>query len=123
MFALRIRLIVVSALCAWLIFAVMGGAALSAQSPALSPHQPSAVVPACDPITTNTTWTTGNVYVVENCNLIVQVRRDADVAARRGGQVRRRQPRLRFLGGQRRMIVHGSLVAVGNAAQPVAFTS
>jgi hypothetical protein len=32
---------------------------------------PASVIPACDPITTNTTWTTGNIYTVQNCNLTV----------------------------------------------------
>ena len=123
MFALRIRLIVVSALCASLLFAVTGGAALSAQSPVLSPHQPSAVVPACDPIATNTTWTTGNVYVIENCNLIVQA--GATLTLQPGVVVK-------FGGvstgygsgaGSAAMIVRGALVAVGNTAQPVVFTS
>jgi hypothetical protein len=66
-----LRWILAGALCAWLLFAAMGGAGLSAHSAAPLPHQPDVIVPACDPITTDTTWTTGNIYVLQNCNLTI----------------------------------------------------
>lgn len=81
------------------------------------------VIPACDPITTNTTWTSGNIYLVENCNLIVQagatLTLQPGVVIKFGGV----SPGYGSGAGSAAMIVQGSLVAVGTEAQPVVFTS
>ncbi len=107
--------ILVCALAAWLLLALMGATAPSAHSAIMSPAAPTAVIPACDPITVNTTWTTGNVYVVQNCALIV--RAGATLTIQPGVVVK--------FGGATSsgLRVDGRLQASGSAAQPVVFTS
>ncbi|MEI6777663.1 MAG: right-handed parallel beta-helix repeat-containing protein [Chloroflexales bacterium] len=82
-----------------------------------------AITPACAPITQNTTWTTGNVYVVENCNLVVQVGAtltlQPGVVVKFGGT----SPGYGSTVGSAALIVQGTLQAIGTAAQPVVFTS
>ena len=82
-----------------------------------------ATIPACDPISAHTTWTTGNVYVVENCNLVVAagatLTLQPGVAVKFGGV----SPGYGSAPGSAALIVHGTLNAQGTQAQPVAFTS
>lgn len=74
-----------------------------------------AVIPACDPITVDTTWTTGNVYVVQNCALIVQA--GATLTIQPGVIVKFGAPNASGLR------VDGRLIAQGTAVQPIVFTS
>lgn len=82
-----------------------------------------AVIPACTPITTNTTWTTGNIYVVQDCNLTVAAGAtltiQPGVVVKFGGTV----PGSGSALGSAAMIVDGALNAIGTSAQPVIFTS
>ena len=114
-FVPRLYRILTGALCAWLLLAITGAAAPSAHGLAPSLQQPLAVIPACDPITTNTTWTTGNVYVVQNCALVVQ--EGATLTIQPGVVVK--------FGGAASsgLRVDGRLLAQGSAGQPVIFTS
>ncbi|WP_298482113.1 right-handed parallel beta-helix repeat-containing protein [uncultured Chloroflexus sp.] len=73
-----------------------------------------AVIPACSPITTDTTWVTGNVYVVNNCVLIVQA--GATLTIQPGVVVK-------FGPTSDGLRVDGRLIAQGTAAQPIIFTS
>ncbi len=95
-----------------------GKVARSATIPMIVPPQPQEIVPACGTITTDTTWTTGNVYVVQNCALIVQA--GATLTIQPGVVVK-------FLNGSdvvaAGLRVDGSLIAQGTAEQPVVFTS
>ncbi len=95
-----------------------GKVARSATIPMAVPSQPQEIVPACGTITTDTTWTTGNVYVVQNCALIVQA--GATLTIRPGVVVK-------FLNGSdvvaAGLRVDGRLIAKGTAEQPVVFTS
>ncbi len=92
-------------------------------APPYAPTQPLAVIPACNPIATDTTWTTGNIYVVENCNLVIAA--GATLTIQPGVIVK-------FWGtapghgstlGSVPLIVEGALHAVGTAAAPIIFTS
>lgn len=76
---------------------------------------PQAVIPACSPITTDTTWTTGNVYVVQNCALVIQA--GATLTIQPGVIVKLGAPNA---SGIR---VDGRLIAQGAASQPIIFTS
>jgi|GEM_PF-627768 len=109
-------------LAAWLLLALTGGAP-AAHSAVVSPAAPTAVIPACDPITTNTTWTTGNIYVVQNCNLTiaagVTLTIQPGVIVKFGGTA----PGYGSALGSVAVIVDGALNAVGTAGQPVIFTS
>lgn len=84
---------------------------------------PASVIPACDPITTNTTWTTGNIYVVENCNLVVPA--DVTLTLQPGVIVKfwGTAPGYGSTLGSAALIVDGALNANGTAGQPVIFTS
>lgn len=81
-----------------------------------------AIIPACDPITTDTTWTTGNIYVVENCNLTIAkgaiLTIQPGVIVKFGGTA----PGYGSALGSAAVIVDGALNAVGTADQPVIFT-
>ncbi|ABY33334.1 MAG TPA: hypothetical protein DEF43_06360 [Chloroflexus aurantiacus] len=93
----------------------------SATIPVLPPPHTQAVISVCDPITTDTTWTTGNVYVVGDCALVVQSGATLTIqpgvivkffwvsayGGSRGGGIR----------------VDGRLIAQGTADQPIVFTS
>ncbi len=113
----RFPLLPIGILSVWLLLA-MTGAGL-----ALSPQQPRAVIPACDPITTNTTWTTGNIYVVQNCNLTIAAGAtltvQPGVIVKFGGTA----PGYGSALGSAAVIVDGALNAFGTVAQPVVFTS
>ena len=82
-----------------------------------------AVVPACAPIITDTTWTPGNVYVVENCNLVVQagatLTLPPGVMVKFGGV----SPGYGSGAGSAALIVEGVINAVGGSGNPVVFTS
>jgi hypothetical protein len=84
---------------------------------------PASVIPACDPITTNTTWTTGNIYTVQNCNLTVAADAvltiEPGVIVKFGGTA----PGYGSTLGSAAMIVAGAVHAVGEPGQPVIFTS
>ncbi|MBP8291248.1 MAG: right-handed parallel beta-helix repeat-containing protein [Caldilineaceae bacterium] len=97
-----------------------------AAAPALSPHAfspPQSVIPACNPIAANTTWTTGNIYVVENCNLVVQagatLTLQPGVTVKFGGTA----PGYASAPGSAALIVDGAINAVGEPGNPVVFTS
>jgi uncharacterized repeat protein (TIGR01451 family) len=108
------RWILAGALCAWLLFATTGGAALSTESLAPSPQQPHAVIPACDPIVTNTTWTAGNVYVANNCAVTIPT--GVTLTIQPGATVK-------FLGNNAVLIVNGTLAAQGTSGAPITFSS
>lgn len=81
-----------------------------------------AVIPACNPITTDTTWETGNVYVLLNdCALVVQA--GATLTIQPGVIVKLFWTPA--YGGSRGagIRVDGRLVARGTASQPIIFTS
>lgn len=80
-----------------------------------APRQITAVIPACDPIAANTTWTTGNVYVAQNCTPVVLA--GATLTIQPGVVVKFGAPNA---SGMR---VDGRLIAQGTAAQPIVFTS
>lgn len=83
---------------------------------------PQAIIPACDPITTNTTWTTDNIYVVENCNLTIA--EGATLTIHPGVIVKfsGTAPGYGSALGSAAVIVDGVLNAIGTADQPVVFT-
>jgi len=97
-----------------------GKVARSATIPMTVPPQPQEIVPACSPITTDTTWTTGNVYVVQNCALIVQAGATLTIQP---GVVVKFLNYSTGLGGAAGLRVDGRLTAQGTADQPVVFTS
>lgn len=112
-----VRYILVGILCAWFICTPATAPAVVAAAP------PGAGTPACDPITANTTWTTGNVYVVRDCNLTIA-----------SGVTLTLQPGVvvKFWGtapgygsgpGSAAVIVDGAISALGTVEQPVVFTS
>jgi len=80
-------------------------------------------VPACGTINSDTTWTTGNVYVVQDCNLIiaagVTLTIQPGVIVKLGGTA----PGYGSALGSVAVIVYGRLDAIGTADQPVVFTS
>lgn len=97
-----------------------GKVARSATIPMTVPPQPQEIVPACSPITTDTTWTTGNVYVVQKCALIVQAGATLTIQP---GVVVKFLNYSTGLGGAAGLRVDGRLIAQGTADQPVVFTS
>ncbi len=123
MFARRVLWVLGAALSVWLLFTISPGAARAALSALPSPDQPHAVIPACDPITTNTTWTTGNIYVVQDCDLTIAAGAtltvQPGVIVKFGGTA----PGYGSALGSVAVLVDGALNAVGTVAQPVVFTS
>ncbi len=75
---------------------------------------PTAEVDACGSIAANTTWTSGNLYVANNCAVTIEPGVTLTVQS---GTV------VKFSGGQAVLIVKGTLSAQGTLAQPLAFTS
>jgi hypothetical protein len=80
-------------------------------------RMPAAVVNACGIIAANTTWTAGNVYVLNACTLTVNA--GATLTVQAGTVVK-----LGYSGGYYgRIYVYGGLVSQGSAGAPVTFTS
>lgn len=88
-----------------------------------APAQPLGVIPACVPINSNTTWTTGNIYVVQDCNLTIA--NGATLTIQPGVIVKfwGTAPGYASALGSVAVIVEGSINAIGTAAQPIIFTS
>ncbi len=88
-----------------------------------APAQPQAVIPACDPIASDTTWTTGNIYVVNNCDLVINA--GATLTIQPGVIVKfwGIAPGYASATGSVAVIVDGTLNAAGTESQPVVFTS
>jgi hypothetical protein len=82
----------------------------------LAPNPARAAEPinACGTISTDTVWTAGNVYVVNNCAAIVASWVTLTVQP---GTV------VKFGGVYDSLLVQGSLIAQGTGAAPIAFTS
>jgi hypothetical protein len=85
-----------------------------------SPPQPRAVIDACGEIAADTTWTAGNVYTANNCNVIVNAGVTLTV---QGGATLK-------VGGNCSpgttncaLVVKGTLRTHGTAANPATFTS
>ncbi len=84
---------------------------------------PQAVVPTCDPITTNTTWLTGNTYVVQNCTLTINsgvtLTIEPGVVVKFWGTA----PGYGSGLGSSALLIDGTLNAVGTPDLPIVFTS
>jgi uncharacterized repeat protein (TIGR01451 family) len=95
---------------------------LAAPPPALRMTVQS-LVPACAPISADTTWTTGNVYLVQDCTLVVAagvtLTIQPGVIVKFGGIA----PGYGSSLGSTALVVDGTLHAIGTAAQPIIFTS
>jgi len=119
----RFTRFLIGILSVWLLLAMTGDATPTGGDLTPSPQQPLAVIPACDPITTNTTWITGNIYVVKDCNLTIAAGAtltiQPGVIVKFGGTA----PGYGSALGSAAMIVDGALNAVGASGQPVVFTS
>lgn len=79
--------------------------------PALAP---AADVPACGTISSNTTWSSADTYVLSNCSLIVAAGATLTIPA---GTV------VKAGGSASAIIVDGRVEALGSESEPVAFTS
>jgi hypothetical protein len=89
-------------------------AALGAALLALGGMARAANVDACAAISTDTTWTTGNVYRISNCSPAIAA--GVTLTIEPGAVVK-------FGGNASALIVNGSLQAIGSASQKVVFTS
>lgn len=83
----------------------------------------AAVLDGCASISSDTTWTAGNVYRVENCNLLIEAGATLTLEAGVIVKVAGVAPGYASGAGSAAVIVDGSLIANGSAAQPVVFTS
>ena len=85
----------------------------SSQSPTVAAH-PLADINACGTITSTTTWTPDNLYVADNCDIVVSA--GVTLTLQAGTAVK-------FGGVESALIVQGNLVVQGTEANPVAITS
>ena len=73
-----------------------------------------AVVSGCGTIGSDTTWSAGQVYALEDCDLVVAA--DARLTVQPGVV-------LKFTGARSALIVQGTLQALGTASEPIVFSS
>ena len=85
----------------------------ASQSPTVAAH-PLVDINACGTITSTTTWTPNNLYVADNCDIIVSA--GVTLTLQAGTAVK-------FGGAASALIVQGSLVAQGTEGDLVAITS
>ncbi len=101
--------------CIGLLVVLVGGMFLLNHSPLeVLSAQPLAVIDACGEITTDTTWSTGNVYTATDCN--VEVPAGVTLTVQPGVVIK-------FAGDSSAFIVAGTLDVQGTPTETVAFTS
>ncbi len=108
--------------CIGLLVVLVGGMFLLNHSPLeVLSAQPLAVIDACGEITTDTTWTAGNVYTATHCNVIVNagatLTLEAGVIVKMGGGT------YSSYDSNAAFVVKGTLRTQGTEANPVVFTS
>ncbi len=96
------------------VYLLMTLIAPASQNMTVAAAHPQAVVNACGTISSAETWTSDNLYVANDCDVIVDTGVTLTIQA--GTAVK-------FGGAASALIVQGSLVAQGTEADPVAITS
>jgi len=117
----HVKLFALAVLLTLLALAPSLAAHLDPHPPPYALAQPLAVIDACGEVTTDTTWSTGNVYTATNCNVIVNpgatLTLQAGVIVKVGGGT------YSTYDSNAAFVVKGTLRAEGTEANPVVFTS